>query len=467
MDGKRCCSCHEVRPLFDAACAAGEGRRRRGAARAAGSGTRRTGRGTASTPAAGPSRSGGSTGGGSVSTCPSTRASTAGEPTSASWSSTTREHGRPGGARRARPPLCSCRPRRPSRRVTRAGDGGGVRLYAHRGSPGPSTVENTLPAVAACLLDGADGVEVDLRLSADGVLVALPRRDPAPDGRRAAGRRHQPWDELQDAGRRAGVPLARVEEVLAALAGRPVVLEVKRRCPAPCPPRSRPSWRVLAARCRPACSSTSPCRRFAPRSCARCAARLRPSSACARRCSATCGTGRRRLLRHGAAGRPRRGAPARRGAARASRPRSAGARARRRGRPVDGEPGPGAAPAGRARRRRRASPTCRLGPAGPGRRTPRRRLTRPGHPHGPVTCRTPARPPWASRRPPLPDAEDPVRLRLTPRDTVFYDQFAVSARNIVDAAEVLEQIVAPGADRGRSTPACATSSTPTTRTPTR
>jgi uncharacterized protein len=40
-----------------------------------------------------------------------------------------------------------------------------------------------------------------------------------------------------------------------------------------------------------------------------------------------------------------------------------------------------------------------------------------------------------------------VRLRLTPRDTVFYDQFAVSARNIVDAAEVLERIVTPGADR--------------------
>jgi len=40
-----------------------------------------------------------------------------------------------------------------------------------------------------------------------------------------------------------------------------------------------------------------------------------------------------------------------------------------------------------------------------------------------------------------------VRLRLTPRDTVFYDQFAVSARNIVDAAEVLARIVVTGADR--------------------
>ncbi len=40
-----------------------------------------------------------------------------------------------------------------------------------------------------------------------------------------------------------------------------------------------------------------------------------------------------------------------------------------------------------------------------------------------------------------------MRLRLSPRDTAFYDQFDLSARNIVDAAEVLELIVAPGADR--------------------
>jgi uncharacterized protein Yka (UPF0111/DUF47 family) len=41
-----------------------------------------------------------------------------------------------------------------------------------------------------------------------------------------------------------------------------------------------------------------------------------------------------------------------------------------------------------------------------------------------------------------------VRLRLRPpRDTAFYELFAVSARNIVDAAEVLERIVAVGTDR--------------------
>ena len=110
-----------------------------------------------------------------------------------------------------------------------------MRLYAHRGSPGPSSVENTLPAVAACLHDGADGVEVDLRLSADGVLVVS--HDPTL--RRLAGTRlavaTSTWEELRVASACAGVPLTRVEEVLAVLAGRPAVLEVKRPLPGAVP----------------------------------------------------------------------------------------------------------------------------------------------------------------------------------------------------------------------------------------
>ena len=106
-----------------------------------------------------------------------------------------------------------------------------MRLYAHRGSPGPSTVENTLPAVTACLLDGADGVEVDLRLSVDGVLVVS--HDPTL--RRTAGSglsvATSTWEQLRVASACSGVPLARVEQVLAVLAGRPSVLEVKRPQP--------------------------------------------------------------------------------------------------------------------------------------------------------------------------------------------------------------------------------------------
>ena len=110
-----------------------------------------------------------------------------------------------------------------------------MRLYAHRGSPGSCFVENTLPAVSACLLDGADGVEVDLRLSCDGVLVvshdATLRRITGTGLAVATST----WQELRAAGERAGVPLTRVEQVLAVLAGRPVVLEVKRPGPGAVP----------------------------------------------------------------------------------------------------------------------------------------------------------------------------------------------------------------------------------------
>jgi glycerophosphoryl diester phosphodiesterase len=97
---------------------------------------------------------------------------------------------------------------------------------AHRGSPTSGTTENTVPAISAALAGGADGVEVDLRLTSDGVLAVC--HDP--DLRRLAHRplpvATTPWDQLRD----AAPGLARVEWVLAAAAGRPVVLELK---PAP------------------------------------------------------------------------------------------------------------------------------------------------------------------------------------------------------------------------------------------
>ena len=121
-----------------------------------------------------------------------------------------------------------------------------MRLYAHRGSPGSTSVENTLPAVSACLLDGADGVEVDLRLSADGVLVV------SHDAtlRRIAGCGLEiatsPWETLRVASACAGVPLTRVEEVLTVLGGRPVVLEVKRPLPGAVPATVTALLAVLA-----------------------------------------------------------------------------------------------------------------------------------------------------------------------------------------------------------------------------
>lgn len=105
-----------------------------------------------------------------------------------------------------------------------------MRLLAHRGAPVesglPVSAENTVAAVLSGLVS-ADGVEVDLRLSADGVLVL----SHDPDLRRVAGCGLQvaatSWDELRETADAADTALARVEWLLAALAGRPAVLELK------------------------------------------------------------------------------------------------------------------------------------------------------------------------------------------------------------------------------------------------
>ena len=109
-----------------------------------------------------------------------------------------------------------------------------MRLYAHRGSSGPARpdlLENTIPAVTAALRGGADGVEVDLRLSADGVLVLC--HDATL--RRLAGSRlavaTTAWRELRTACAARGFLLATAEQALVAAAGRPVVLEVKQPPP--------------------------------------------------------------------------------------------------------------------------------------------------------------------------------------------------------------------------------------------
>lgn len=103
-------------------------------------------------------------------------------------------------------------------------------LLAHRGLPGPHRPENTVAAVAAAYAAGADGVEVDLRSTADGVLAL----SHDPDLGRVAGTpspvASSTWRELRRAGRAGGLRLARVEEVLAVAAGRRIVLEVKRPC---------------------------------------------------------------------------------------------------------------------------------------------------------------------------------------------------------------------------------------------
>ena len=106
-------------------------------------------------------------------------------------------------------------------------------VIAHRGLPSASRPENTIGAVRAAFDRGADGVEVDVRLTADGALClshdpTLSRLTGSPLA--VAG---TPWPHLRDAAAVSGVLLACVEELLVVAAGRRVVLELKKPPPVP------------------------------------------------------------------------------------------------------------------------------------------------------------------------------------------------------------------------------------------
>ena len=102
---------------------------------------------------------------------------------------------------------------------------GRVRVVGHRGSPSPARPENSVAAVAEAVLLGADGVEIDVRLTADDVLVCS--HDSS--ARTRTGARQDvaasTSGELVDATGRA---LATLDELLgAAPEGFAVVVEVK------------------------------------------------------------------------------------------------------------------------------------------------------------------------------------------------------------------------------------------------
>lgn len=106
-------------------------------------------------------------------------------------------------------------------------------ILAHRGLPGADRPENTLAAVAAAFDAGADGVELDLRLTADGVLAL----SHDPDLGRLIGSplpvADTSWPQLDRTAALHGLQLARLEPVLALAGGRRVVLEVKKPPPGP------------------------------------------------------------------------------------------------------------------------------------------------------------------------------------------------------------------------------------------
>ena len=102
-----------------------------------------------------------------------------------------------------------------------------MRILAHRGGHRPGVVENTVAAVTAAFAEGADGVEVDLRLSRDGVLVVSHDADLVRLCGSSLDIATSSWESLERTALRSGVRLARVEWVLAAAAGRRIVLELK------------------------------------------------------------------------------------------------------------------------------------------------------------------------------------------------------------------------------------------------
>jgi glycerophosphoryl diester phosphodiesterase len=112
-------------------------------------------------------------------------------------------------------------------RVTLRADGSGVLILAHRGLPGIDCPENSVAAVAAAFDCGADGVEVDLRLTADGVLAVSHDEDLYRLTGVPQAIAHSSWATLLETAEQRGVQLARAEQVLGQAAGRLVVLEVK------------------------------------------------------------------------------------------------------------------------------------------------------------------------------------------------------------------------------------------------
>ena len=118
--------------------------------------------------------------------------------------------------------------RLPDGRSPRRPATGRVLTLGHRGFPAAGRPENSVAAVTRALRHGADGVEIDVRLTADDVLVCA--HEPVVTGRSGA-----PADvaeslrgELVQADGRT--PLATLEEMLAAVRrtpGRRIVVEAK------------------------------------------------------------------------------------------------------------------------------------------------------------------------------------------------------------------------------------------------
>lgn len=100
-------------------------------------------------------------------------------------------------------------------------------VLGHRGSP-TTHPENTLGAVTAALDDGADGVEVDVRLTADGVAVCCHDDDLLRVGADLRSVRRARYAEVEAVRLPGGASVPRLLDVATAVAGRgQLVLDVK------------------------------------------------------------------------------------------------------------------------------------------------------------------------------------------------------------------------------------------------
>ena len=101
-------------------------------------------------------------------------------------------------------------------------------VLGHRGWPSCVHPENTSAAVEAALRAGADGVEVDVRLTADGVAVCCHDDDLSRVGGPPGSVRATPWSQLRHARLAGGHPVPRLLDIAAAVAGRgQLVLDLK------------------------------------------------------------------------------------------------------------------------------------------------------------------------------------------------------------------------------------------------
>lgn len=102
-----------------------------------------------------------------------------------------------------------------------------MEILGHRGCPGADTPENTIASVEAAYAQGADGVEVDVRLTADGVAVCFHDAGLQRMAGVAGGVRSLTLAELA-AVRVNGHPVPTVADVLTCIAGRGrLVLDLK------------------------------------------------------------------------------------------------------------------------------------------------------------------------------------------------------------------------------------------------